>query len=67
MPSRTNKIIGCLLIIGAIALFIPYTFLTIIFEYPDILRQDTSVILTKFSGGGSTLVWTLLPHLGLSD
>jgi hypothetical protein len=37
MPSRTNKIIGCLLIIGAIALFIPYTFLTIIFEYPDIL------------------------------
>ncbi|MBP6402124.1 MAG: DUF4386 domain-containing protein [Bacteroidia bacterium] len=58
MPSRTNKIIGCLLIIGAIALFIPYTFLTIIFEYPDILRQDTSVILTKFSGGGSTLVWT---------
>jgi len=32
--------------------------LTIIFEYPDILRQDTSVILHKFHDGGSELIWT---------
>jgi Domain of unknown function (DUF4386) len=55
---KTNKIIGGLFIAGAIALFIPYTALTIIFEYPDILRQDTAVILTKFHEGGSTLIWT---------
>ncbi len=55
---KTNKIIGSLLITGAAALFIPYTILTIIFEYPDILRQETGVILTRFYEGGSTLIWT---------
>jgi hypothetical protein len=55
---KTNKTIGSLFIAGAIALFIPYTALTIIFEYPDILRQDTAIILTKFHEGGSTLIWT---------
>jgi len=49
---------GILLIAGAIALLIPYTMLTIIFEYPDILRQDTGTILTKFHNGGNALVWT---------
>jgi hypothetical protein len=55
---KTNKIIGGLLIAGAIAVFIPYTILTIIFEYPDILRQDTGTILTKFHEGGNGLIWT---------
>lgn len=55
---KTNKTIGSLFIIGAIALFIPYTVLTIIFEYPDILRQETTTILTKFHEGGSQLIWT---------
>lgn len=55
---KTDKIIGSLLIGGAIALFIPYTTLTIIFDYPDILRQDTAIILTKFHKGGSTLIGT---------
>ncbi len=49
---------GWLFIAGAIALFIPYTMLTIIFEYPNILRQDTAIILTKFHEGGSRLIWT---------
>ena len=53
-----SKTIGILLITGAIALLIPYTMLTIIFEYPDILRQDTGIILTKFYQGGNSLVWT---------
>lgn len=53
-----NKAIGGLLITGAIALLIPYTILTIIFEYPDILRRDTGTILTKFYQGGNSLVWT---------
>ncbi|MBP6811999.1 MAG: DUF4386 domain-containing protein, partial [Saprospiraceae bacterium] len=36
----------------------PYTMLTIVFEYPDILRQDTASILTKFHAGGASLIWT---------
>jgi len=55
---KINQSIGGLFIAGAIALFIPYTMLTIIFEYPDILRQDTATILTKFHEGGSNLIWT---------
>jgi len=54
---KINKSIGGLFIAGAIALFIPYTMLTIIFEYPDILRQDTATILTKFHEGGNRLIW----------
>lgn len=56
--KSNNKTIGILLITGAIALLIPYTMLTIIFEYPVILRQDTGTILTKFYQGGNSLVWT---------
>ena len=53
-----EKTIGWLLIAGAGGVFIPYTMLTIIFEYPDILRQDTAIILTKFHEGGSRLIFT---------
>ncbi|WP_221392622.1 DUF4386 domain-containing protein [Dyadobacter sp. NIV53] len=53
-----NKTIGGLLIIGSAGVLIPYTILTIIFEYPDILRQDTAIILSKFYEGGNTLILT---------
>ena len=48
-------------------MFIPYTILTMIFDYPDILRQDAGVILTRFHEGGSSLilVWFLFAILGL--
>jgi len=64
---KTEKIIGILLILGAVGVFIPYTILTIIFDYPDILRQDAGVILTKFHEGGPLLifVWFLFAILGL--
>jgi hypothetical protein len=55
---QKEKTIGWLILFGAIGVFIPYTILTIIFEYPDILRQDTAIILTKFHDGGSPLIWT---------
>ena len=55
---KTNILIGGLLITGAIALFIPYTMLIGMFEYPDILRQGTATILTKFHAGGDKLIWT---------
>jgi hypothetical protein len=64
---KTEKIIGILLILGAVGVFIPYTILTIIFDYPDILRQDPGIILTKFHGGGASLIfiWFLFAILGL--
>ncbi len=55
---KTEKTIGLLLIFGALGVLIPYTILTIIFDYPDILRQETGVVLTKFSEGGNRLIWT---------
>lgn len=59
--------IGTLLIAGAVGVFIPYTILTIIFDYPNILRQDAGIILTKFHEGGPLLifVWFLFAILGL--
>ena len=55
---KTEKTIGILLILGAIGVLVPYTILTIIFDYPDILRQETGIILTKFHEGGNNLIWT---------
>ena len=54
-------------ILGAVGVFIPYTILTIIFDYPDILREDAGVILTRFYEGGASLilVWFLFAILGL--
>lgn len=52
-----QKAAGLLFITGAVAVLIPYTILTIIFNYPDVLRQDTATVLTKFHEGGSTLIW----------
>jgi hypothetical protein len=64
---RTERTIGILLILGAIGVFIPYTVLTIIFDYPDILRQDAGFILPKFHEGGSSLIitWFLFAILGI--
>ena len=64
---KTEKRIGILLILGAVGVFIPYAILTMIFDYPDILRQEAGVILTRFHGGGASLifVWFLFAILGL--
>jgi hypothetical protein len=55
---RPEKAIGWLLIIGAAGVLVPYTILTISFDYPDILRKETSIILSRFYKGGSKLIWT---------
>ncbi len=55
---KTEKTIGILLILGGFLLFIPYSILSVTFEYPMILRQDTGVVLTKFHEGGNALIWT---------
>ena len=55
---KSGKVIGSLLIAGAIGVFIPYTILTMTFDYPDILRKETGLILTKFHEGGASLIFT---------
>lgn len=55
---KKEKAAGILLIAGAIGVFIPYTILTMTFEYPDILRREPGVILTRFHEGGSALIFT---------
>ena len=64
---KIEKVIGLLVIFGAVGVFIPYTILTIIFDYPDILRQDPGFILTEFHEGGVSLifVWFLFAILGI--
>jgi len=62
-----NKTIGALLITGVIGVLTPYIVLSSTFEYPDILRQDPGIILTKFNEGGGSLIltWWLFAILGL--
>ena len=55
---KSAKTIGLLLMIGGIFLFVPYTLLTLTFDYPNILRAETGTILTRFHAGGNALIWT---------
>ncbi|UFH56520.1 DUF4386 domain-containing protein [Spirosoma sp. KNUC1025] len=56
--TPANRLIGNLLIAGVILVLVPYTALTIIFDYPIILRQETGHILTRFHQGGGALIFT---------
>src|ERR671917_78108 len=47
---------GALLILTPIAFNVFFTFLSITFEYPDILREPTGHVLRQFDAGGSSLV-----------
>jgi hypothetical protein len=55
---KVEKMIGILLIAGAVGVFVPYTILTMTFEYPGILRQDAGNVLIKFHEGGRSLIFT---------
>ncbi|MBC8051898.1 MAG: DUF4386 domain-containing protein [Sphingobacteriaceae bacterium] len=57
---KTEKLIGTLLILGAVGVFVPYTILTMTFNYPDILRLESGEILKQFHQGGSSLIFTWL-------
>jgi hypothetical protein len=67
-PSfHSSKTIGWMLISSAALLFVPYTILSILFDYPQVLRQDAGIILTRFHQGGSSLVlvWWAFAIVGL--
>jgi len=55
---KSEKLTGIMLILGVIGVFIPYTILTITFNYPDVLREEAGIILTKFHQGGTALIFT---------
>ncbi|MCZ8216359.1 MAG: DUF4386 domain-containing protein [Cyclobacteriaceae bacterium] len=55
---KTEKTIGISLIAGALGVLIPYIILTSLFDYPNILREESGVILVKFHEGGQQLIWT---------
>jgi len=57
---KIERAIGWLLILGAVGVFVPYTVLTITFDYPDILRQEGGLVLTRFHQGGASLICTWL-------
>lgn len=58
-PARTGtRVLGWGMAVAALALLVPYTILTMQFDYPDILRADAGEILTRFRAGGSGLIWT---------
>jgi len=64
---KTNQITGILFLAGAIGVCILYTILSVTFNYPGILRQDTGNILLKFHKGGNGLIstWFLFALSGL--
>ena len=53
---------GALLVIVPLGFTVCFTLLQQLFEYPDILRQPTADVLTKFAAGGTPLiaVWYVL-------
>lgn len=64
---RKQKTTGWLLLAGAAGVLIPYIILTLIFDYPDILRQDAGTLLTRFHEGGAGLTgtWFAFAIMGL--
>ncbi len=55
-----KKLAGYLFIAGAVIVNIPYYLLIQNFNYPDILREPSGQVLTKFAEGGSGLIYTWL-------
>ena len=58
--TKYQRLTGILFIVGAALINIPYTMLIMNFDYPDILRESTGHILTRFQAGGTDLILTWL-------
>lgn len=53
-----RRVIAASAILAAVGFHVPFTILTMTFEYPDILREPPSVVLAKFLEGGTPLLVT---------
>jgi hypothetical protein len=53
---QVRRLAGLLLILVPVIFIICFTLLQMLFEYPDILRQSTADVLTKFQAGGTRLI-----------
>jgi hypothetical protein len=53
---QVRRLAGLLLILVPVAFTICFTLLQMQFEYPNILRQSTADVLTKFQAGGTKLI-----------
>jgi hypothetical protein len=57
---RLRRVTGALFLVGAVAFATAATLLSATFDWPDILREDASVVLPRFVKGGDALIWTWL-------
>lgn len=53
-----RRLTGFLFILGVVLINIPYSLLIATFNYPDILREPSQLILTEYHAGGSRLLLT---------
>lgn len=58
--TTLRRLIGSGFMLGVILINIPYALLIANFNYPDILREPTDVVLTQFQAGGAGLIFTWL-------
>jgi hypothetical protein len=53
---QVRRLAGLLLIVAPVLFTVCFTLLQMQFEYPDILRQPTELVLAKFAAGGTGLI-----------
>ena len=56
--ASLRRVAGWLFILATVLFAAAATVLSSTFDWPDILRERPSTVLTQFNDGGTTLVWT---------
>lgn len=56
--NKLRQVTGGLFLLGALAFATAATALSVMFNWPDVLREPADVVLPAFAAGGPALVWT---------